>query len=99
MTRDSRHTARQVAARQFFRDHHGRVEPDERFAQRVVARLPARSDALFGWALARVLPATLALLLALMWATWQAMPAPTVTQDPSPTEDVLGWALNPGDER
>jgi hypothetical protein len=85
-------------ARRYFREHHSGIEPDEQFAQRVVARLPRQSDAALGWAVARVLPATLALLLALMWASWQVTPAPAVVQEPSPTEDVLSWALGSGGE-
>jgi len=85
-------------ARRYFREHHSGIEPDEQFAQRVVARLPKHSDAAFGWAVARVLPATLALLLVLIWVSWQVTPAPSGVQEPSPTEDVLTWALDAGGE-
>ena len=97
-SRCARFAERRNAARALFRSHHGNVEPDARFAERVAARLPARSDVVFGWAVARVLPATLALLLVLMWVSWRSVPAAQPLDDPSPTEDVLTWVLGPTGE-
>jgi hypothetical protein len=43
------------------RQHHARVEPDERFADRVVARIPRDADWSFEWAVRRILPISIAL--------------------------------------
>jgi len=95
---DTRLAKRRAAARELFRDHHAHVEPDALFAERVVARLPSQSEAALGWAVARILPATLALLLVLVWLSWQATPVVDPVPETSPTEDVLAWVLDRGEE-
>lgn len=91
----SRYSARVSAARRIFREHHANVEPDIHFADRVVAHLGLEAGPTLGWAARRVLPATFALLLVLAWMSWQATldSAPSVLA--SPTEDPLGWVLDP----
>ena len=91
----ARYAARIGIARQLFREHHGNVEPDEHFAGRVFARLRGQPVSTLGWAAVRVLPATLALLLVLAWLSWQAIPDPASSFLASPTEDPLGWVLDP----
>ena len=91
---DTRLAKRRAAARELFRDHHGNVEPDALFADRVVARLPSQSEAALGWAVARILPATLALLLVLAWLSWQTTPVADPALEVSPSEDVLAWVLD-----
>jgi len=91
---DTRLAKRLAAAQELFRRHHGNVEPDALFADRVIARLPSRSDAALGWAVARMLPATLALLLVLVWLSWQTIPVADPALEVSPTEDVLAWVLD-----
>jgi len=91
---DTRLAKRLAAAQELFRDHHGNVEPDAFFADRVVARLPSQSEAALGWAVARMLPATLALLLVLVWLSWQTAPVGDAAVEVSPTEDVLAWVLD-----
>ena len=90
----ARYAARIGIARQLFREHHGNVEPDERFADRVAARLHVQPASTLGWAAVRILPATFALLLILAWLSWQA-PDSASSFLASPTEDPLGWVLDP----
>ena len=90
-----RYAARIGIARQLFREHHGNVEPDEHFAGRVAARLHGLPASTLGWAAVRILPASFALLLILAWLSWQATPDPASTFLASPTEDPLGWVLDP----
>lgn len=89
---------RRDAAREMFREHRGDFEPDRHFADRVAARLPSPSEAALGWAVARVLPATLALLLVLLWLFLQTPSVTEAALEQSPTEDVLTWLLEPSGE-
>jgi hypothetical protein len=57
----------------------------------VVARLPRTADASFAWAALRLLPVTLALLLALAWLSWRTAEGEPA---PGPTEDVLAWVID-----
>ena len=91
----ARYAARIGIARQLFREHQGNVEPDAHFAGRVSARLRGQPVSTLGWAAVRVLPATLALLLVLAWLSWQATSHPASSFLASPTEDPLGWVLDP----
>ena len=91
---DTRLAERRAVARELFREHHGNVEPDALFADRVIARLPSQSEAALSWAVARMLPATLALLLVLVWVSWQTAPVADSLPETSPTEDVLAWVLD-----
>ena len=91
----ARYAARIGIARQLFREHHGNVEPDAHFASRVSARLHGQPESTLGWAAVRVLPATFALLLILAWLSWQTTPDPAAWFLASPTEDPLGWVLDP----
>jgi hypothetical protein len=47
--------------RKLLRERLTLVDPDPRFADRVIARLPRTGDGMLAWAARRVLPATLAL--------------------------------------
>ena len=81
--------ARADLARQALGEHHLEVEPGPAFATRVTARLPAAGSRFEGVAL-RLLPATLALALALLgWC---------VATTPSPGELVQQVAAADGDE-
>ena len=91
----ARYSARIGIARQLFREHHGNVEPDEHFAGRVAARLHVQPAPMLGWAAVRILPATFALLMILAWLSWQATSHPASSFLASPTEDPLGWVLDP----
>ena len=51
--------------RSSLRQHHARVEPDEHFASRVIARLPREAEGSFEWAVRRILPVSVALAVAL----------------------------------
>ena len=90
-----RYTERLATAQRFFRDHHGNVEPDAAFADRVAARLPHGQAEALGWAAMRLLPATLVLALVLAWLALTTAPRAIVYEDPAPTEDLLGWVLEP----
>jgi predicted anti-sigma-YlaC factor YlaD len=95
----ARFAERMRVARELLRDHHGNVEPDAHFASRVAARLSHERESRLGWAVARVLPATLALLLVLAWLSWQTTPDPASLFAESPTEDLLTWVLDRAGER
>ena len=84
-------------ARRILAEQHGAFEPDEQFANRVTARLRIEPTADLGWAALRVLPATLALLLVLAWLSWQVTPATEARAVSSPTDDLLSWILEPGE--
>lgn len=80
-------------ARDALRAHASDHQPDPLFARRVSAALPSGPD-LLGWAALRLLPATLGLALALSACCWLATPAPGELVEPSPTDDLLAWALS-----
>ncbi len=87
--------ARLDEARRALNDHHAGVEPNAAFAARVVSHLPAgEPDDALSWAALRVLPATLALLLALVWLAVQTSPDPSSLFSESPTDDVLSWVAD-----
>ena len=47
----------------------------------------------------RVLPATLALLVVLAWISWSVVPDTSAARTiVSPTEDLLTWVLDPGED-
>jgi hypothetical protein len=54
--------------RRMLRDRHARVDPDDLFAGRVLARLPRDVSWSFDWAVRRVLPVSIALAMALVLA-------------------------------
>jgi hypothetical protein len=66
------------------------VEPDAGFAARVAAALPAGAEPL-AWAARRLVPAAVALALALLGWCWVATPLPGELLDSAsnPTDDVL----------
>lgn len=66
------------------------VTPDAGFAARVVARLPAPADPL-SWAALRLLPASVALVLALTGWCLLATPPPTTVADELAGGDLLTW--------
>lgn len=82
--------------RRLLRAHHGGVEPDPGFADRVVAHLAREPGDPFGWAVMRILPATLALALLLAWWTATNTPDPTALLLESPAENPLGWVADAG---
>ena len=90
----ARFAERLRVAREMFREHHGNIEPDAHFASRIAARLRDEPATRLGWAAARVLPATIALLLVLAWVAWQATPNPASLLEESPTDDLLTWVLD-----
>jgi hypothetical protein len=95
----SRFARRLQAARRFFREHHGNVEPDAAFAARVAARLNGGPAEMLGWAASRLLPATLALVLVLVWFAFRAEPVQqTAYEELAPTDDLLSWVLDRSEE-
>ena len=91
----ARFAGRLQVARELFREHHGDIEPDARFAVRIAARVSTEPASKLGWAAVRLLPATVALLLVLAWVSWQATPDPASLFDESPTDNLLTWVLDP----
>ncbi|MCP3982500.1 MAG: hypothetical protein GY716_24630 [bacterium] len=93
----ARFAERLGGAQSWLREHHARVEPDASFAGRVVTRLPDASTDALGWAAMRLLPATLALLVALAFLALQSVPSSTTTTVAT-TEDaadeLLTWILD-----
>lgn len=79
-------------ARALLRDHRSQHQPDAHFATRVSAAASAESQ-LLGWAALRLLPATLALLLALSAWAWWSTPGPGSLTEMAPTDDLLAWAI------
>ena len=83
-------------ARETLQDHHAGIEPDATFADRVAARVREDSVELLGWAAARLLPVTLALVLVLAWfalGSPSEIPGEAV---PPPTDDLLLWVVETG---
>ena len=78
------------------RQHHTEATPDPAFAARVVARLPQASPTL-GWAAAKLLPATAALVLVLSVWVWMRTSAPSELVASSPTDDLVAWVLTNGE--
>ena len=87
----ARYASRLESARRMLREHHGRVEPDSGFAERVAANLPHATTDILGWAATRLLPATLALVIVLGWFALQARSAPDAVT--APTDDLLSWVI------
>lgn len=79
-------------ARESLRGHQAEHQPDPYFARRVSALAAAGPDEL-GWAVRRLLPVTLALVLAMGAWCWLATPGPSELFERAPTEDLLSWAL------
>jgi len=91
-----RYAARLEAARNLLRSHRTEVEPDPAFAARVSEQLREAPAEILGWAALRLLPATLVLVLVLAWCVFSAAPEATyANEDPSPTEDLFTWVLEP----
>ena len=84
--------SRVALAHESLRAHHAEHLPDPYFAQRVSALVQGGSEGL-GWAALKLLPATLALVLAMTAWCWLATPGPSELVESSPSEDVLGWVL------
>ena len=93
----SRLAARLDLARQALEEHHTDVTPNGAFAARVLSDLPQPSPIL-GWAAVRLLPAAAALLLVLSAWAWLAAPVVSELSDTSPTDDLVSWVLESGEE-
>jgi len=101
-----RFAARLAAARDALRAHHGNVVPDAAFAARVAARLSRGPAELLGRVAARMLPATVALVLVLGWFAYRGAPARTVVETAPettaeatvPTDDLVVWVLDVSEE-
>jgi predicted anti-sigma-YlaC factor YlaD len=87
------YATRLQTARQLLAEHRSDAQPDAAFAARVVARLEKPPLETLGWAAARLLPATLALVLALAWFVFNVEPLPTSEETAAPTEDLVSWVL------
>jgi len=87
------YATRLQAARRLFADHRSDAQPDAAFATRVVARLEKPPLETLGWAAARLLPATLALVLALAWFVFDVEPGSTYEESAAPTENLVSWVL------
>ncbi|MCH9649850.1 MAG: hypothetical protein K0U98_16550 [Deltaproteobacteria bacterium] len=74
------------------------VLPDPSFAARVLSQLPSReptaTSELLGWAALRLLPMTLALLLALSLWSLSSSPSPTVLLAEESSRAELSWLLD-----
>jgi len=89
------YTRRVGVARQLFQDHHGNLEPDAGFVARVATRLPQDQNDSMGWAVARLFPATLVLVLILAWFSLNTTPVATdVVELQAPTDDLLSWVTD-----
>ena len=87
--------ARLDLARDYFRQHHARVEPDLEFADRVVRRLRREPAEVLGWAAMRLLPATLALAALLAWFAFEpSAMGESVEQPAAPSDDLISWVLD-----
>ena len=84
-------------ARGLLRDHHGNFEPDPAFADRVAARLPQGSTEVLGWAATRLLPASIALVLALSWFVFRSSPDVVIVDAQAPTDDLVSWVIEGSD--
>ncbi len=94
-----RFAERWTAIREGIRGRRTAVTPDAGFAARVTARLGAPADP-FAWAARRLLPATLALTLALGGWCLLSTPAPSSLADELADGDLLTWvAGSDEDER
>jgi hypothetical protein len=90
-----RFAARLDTARRLLRDHRCDTEPDAAFAARVAQRLTDGSAEMLGWAAARLLPATLVLLLVLAWfAVRIDAPSQVADEVSAPTDDLVSWVLD-----
>ena len=89
--RDERIRPRLEEARRWFREHHAGIEPDPEFAARVVARLRRDPAEELGRAALRLLPATVALALVLIWVAVSVAPRASETQAATTDVDVVGW--------
>lgn len=93
----SRLASRLDLARQALEEHHTDVAPDGAFAARLVSGLPQPSPIL-GWAAVKLLPAAAALLLVLSAWAWLEAPIASDVSDNSPTDDLVSWVLENGEE-
>ena len=93
--------------RRSLRARHAGIEPDARFADRVIARLPKDEGWTIAWAARRILPVSIAFAAVLMIAalattrstdrTIAAASTSTSTSATSPTgSDSLDWLLEDG---
>lgn len=87
--------------RAYLRRHHANVRPDASFAARVAARLESATTAdVLGRTALKLLPASLALVGLLAWASLVWTPstdAPASTRTSSSEVDVLLWVLEEGE--
>jgi predicted anti-sigma-YlaC factor YlaD len=87
------YATRRQAALELFADHRSEAQPDAGFASRVVARLEQPPLETLGWAALRLLPATLALVLALAWFVFGLESPAAYEESAVPTEDLVSWIL------
>jgi len=92
--------------RRHLRERHARIEPDARFADRVLARLPREAEWSIDWAARRVLPVSMAVALGLLIvvvATGRiagtTIPSASATASSQGSDDVLDWLLAGQEER
>jgi hypothetical protein len=81
------------AARRYFREHHVDVRPDAGFAERVAASVERARPEVVGTLALRLLPASLALAIALAWWTLSTT-ARTVPTAAETALDPLTWVLD-----
>ncbi len=86
--------ARLGLAVEALRSHRTPVTPPPGFATRVAAALPAADQDLVGRAALRLLPATLALALALGAWCWTQTSSPDALLEAASTGDLLVWVLD-----
>ena len=91
---------RQAEVRRLLRERHAGIEPDARFADRIVARLPRNEAWSFDWAVRRVLPVSLAIAMALTIAivvtggsVARTTASASIASTPRGATDPLEWLL------
>lgn len=74
------------------------VIADSSFAARVHRALPEAREDFLGWALLRVLPASVALSLVLGIWSWNATGTPSTVLEEAPTDDLISWVLEESED-
>ena len=92
--------------RRLLREHHAGIEPDARFADHVMARLPRVEGWTIAWAARRILPVSIAFAAVLMIAalatvrsTDRTTPSALASAASQNGNDSLEWLLEGSEER
>ena len=92
--------------RRLLRQRHAAIEPDARFADRVIARLPSTAAWSIDWAARRILPVSMMLAVALMIAVvatgrsaGRATASASISAIGQTEGDLLEWLLERSEGR